>query len=189
MHMLTEEMPKMEKKLKLPESVNARVDGRSLVLTGPRGELKRDLSKMLVVHFSLSGNEITISVSKEGKRGKTMLHTAFAHVNNMVTGVTKGFRYTLEIFHVHFPIRVSVKDDTILINNFLGGKADVSIKKYPDVKVEVKGKQVIVEGLNLETVSQTAARIEQATKKKLRNKDRRVFRDGIYVSERGVMDE
>ena len=43
--------------------------------------------------------------------------------------------------------------------------------------------------MNIETVSQTAARIEQAPARKLRNKDRRVFRDGIYIVKRGVIDE
>ncbi|MBR9681375.1 MAG: 50S ribosomal protein L6 [Candidatus Altiarchaeota archaeon] len=179
----------MEKKIKLPEAVTARVDGRNLVITGSRGELKRDFFKMPTVHFSVSGDELTISDSKEGKRGKTMLNTTVAHANNMIKGVTQGFQYVLDIFHVHFPIRVSVKGDDITINNFLGGKADVSVKKYPDVKVEVKGKQIFVEGSNLETVSQTAARIEQSIKKKLRNKDRRVFRDGLYIVKRGVMNE
>ena len=51
-----------------------------------------------------------------------------------------------------------------------------------DVKVKVQGEDIIVEGLNLENVSQTAANIEQATK--VKNKDPRVFLDGIYVFER-----
>jgi len=152
--MFTREMKKMEKKITLPESVTARVEGRNLVLVGPRGELKRNFSKMPLVHFSTKGKELIISVSKEGKRGKTALHTNYAHANNMITGVTKGFRYILDIFHVHFPIRVSVKGDDIIINNFLGGKADVSVKKYPDVKVEVKGKQIFVEGMNLDIARQ-----------------------------------
>ncbi len=181
----------MEKKVKLPDAVNARVEGKTLVLSGPLGELKRDFSKMPLVHFSVAEKEITISASTEGKRGKAMLHTACAHVNNMVLGVTKGFRYVLDVFNVHFPIRVSIEGDNIKISNFIGGKADVFTKKYPDVKVELQkgGRQIFVEGMNLESVSQTAARIEQSTKKQIRNKDRRVFRDGIYIVKRGVIDE
>ena len=51
-----------------------------------------------------------------------------------------------------------------------------------DVKVEVKGDDIAIEGINLQDVSQTAANIEQATK--IRKKDQRVFLDGIYISEK-----
>ncbi|MDX1813517.1 MAG: 50S ribosomal protein L6, partial [Candidatus Bathyarchaeia archaeon] len=51
-----------------------------------------------------------------------------------------------------------------------------------DVRVKVQSEDIIVEGTNLEDVSQTAANVEQATK--VKNKDPRVFLDGIYVYER-----
>ena len=48
--------------------------------------------------------------------------------------------------------------------------------------MKIEPEDIIVEGVNLEDVSQTAANIEQATR--VRNKDPRVFLDGIYVYER-----
>ncbi|MFB0522514.1 MAG: 50S ribosomal protein L6, partial [Candidatus Bathyarchaeia archaeon] len=51
-----------------------------------------------------------------------------------------------------------------------------------DAKVAVKGEDVIVQGIDVEKVSQTAANIQRATK--VKNKDPRVFLDGIYVYER-----
>jgi large subunit ribosomal protein L6 len=48
--------------------------------------------------------------------------------------------------------------------------------------VKIEPEDIIVEGVNLEDVSQTAANIEQATR--VRKKDPRVFLDGIYVYER-----
>ena len=54
------------------------------------------------------------------------------------------------------------------------------------MKVEVKGKDIIVSGINLEDVSQTAANIEQATR--LTGRDRRIFYDGIYVYEKGLKE-
>jgi large subunit ribosomal protein L6 len=56
------------------------------------------------------------------------------------------------------------------------------VKIIGDVKVKVEGDDIIVQGSNLEDVSQTAANIEQATK--VKKKDPRVFLDGIYVFER-----
>jgi large subunit ribosomal protein L6 len=51
-----------------------------------------------------------------------------------------------------------------------------------DTKVIVKGEDIIVQGINLEDVSQTAANIQNSTK--IRSKDPRVFLDGIYVYEK-----
>ena len=54
----------------------------------------------------------------------------------------------------------------------------------PGVKVEVTKEDVIVKGIDIEAVGQTAANIEQATK--IKEKDLRVFLDGIYIYEKQV---
>jgi large subunit ribosomal protein L6 len=100
----------------------------------------------------------------------------------MITGVEKGFLYKLKIVFSHFPISVKVQDKTVLIENFTGERRSRRAKIIGDVKVKVESEDVTVEGINLEDVSQTAANIEQATK--VKNKDPRVFLDGIYVYER-----
>jgi large subunit ribosomal protein L6 len=100
----------------------------------------------------------------------------------MITGVQKGFSYKLKIVFSHFPISVKVQDKTVMIENFTGERRARRVKVIGDVKVKVESEDVIVEGINLENVSQTAAKIEQATK--VKKKDPRVFLDGIYVYER-----
>ena len=82
----------------------------------------------------------------------------------------------------HFPIAVKVQDKSVLIENFTGERRARKIKIIGEVKVKVEPEDIIVEGVNLEDVSQTAANIEQATR--VRRKDPRVFLDGIYVYER-----
>ena len=69
-----------------------------------------------------------------------------------------------------------------MIENFTGERRPRKIKIIGNVKVKIEPDDIIVEGANLEEVSQTAANIEQATR--VRNKDPRVFLDGIYVYER-----
>jgi large subunit ribosomal protein L6 len=69
-----------------------------------------------------------------------------------------------------------------LIENFTGERRARKVKMLGDVQVKVQSEDIIVQGLNLEDVSQTAANIEQATK--VKKKDPRVFLDGIYVYER-----
>jgi len=100
----------------------------------------------------------------------------------MITGVTKGFTYKLKIVFSHFPISVKVQGDKILIENFTGEKTPRIAKIVGTAKVTVKGDDVIVQGINIEDVGQTAANIEQATK--IKKKDPRIFLDGIYIYER-----
>ncbi|HDR53504.1 MAG TPA: 50S ribosomal protein L6 [archaeon] len=181
----------MEKIVELPQGVNARMDGRCLILAGPLGECRKDFSKMTSTHIAVEDNQIKLACDFSGKKEKMVLHTAEAHVKNMILGVTAGFRFVVDVISVHFPIRVAVVGDEVTISNFIGGKSDVKFKKRSDVKMEVAsgGKQVVLTGTNLESVSLMAARLEQATKKRLRNKDRRVFKDGLYISKRGYMNE
>jgi large subunit ribosomal protein L6 len=69
-----------------------------------------------------------------------------------------------------------------LIENFTGERSPRKAKIAGDVQIKVQSEDVIVQGINLEDVSQTAANIEQATK--VKKKDPRVFLDGIYVYEK-----
>jgi hypothetical protein len=61
-----------------------------------------------------------------------------------------------------------------------------NIKILPSVKVEVKKQEVIVSGIDIEAVGQTAANIEQATR--ITGKDSRVFQDGIYIVEKKLTE-
>ena len=82
----------------------------------------------------------------------------------------------------HFPMKIAVKGDKFIIENFLGEKAPRSAMILAGAKVTIKGNEVFVTGSDLEKVSQTAANIERATK--IRGFDPRVFQDGIYIVEK-----
>jgi large subunit ribosomal protein L6 len=99
----------------------------------------------------------------------------------MITGVTKGYTYKLKVVFSHFPISAKLKEKTVLIENFTGERNPRKAKIIGDVKVKIQGEDVIVQGINLEDVSQTAANVEQATK--VKRKDPRIFLDGLYVYE------
>ena len=102
----------------------------------------------------------------------------------MIKGVTDGFVYQMKVVYSHFPMKVSVKGNELVIENFLGEKHPRKAKLYGDVKVNVKGDTVTVEGINREEVGQTAANIEHATR--VKNRDIRVFQDGIYIVSKGA---
>ena len=84
----------------------------------------------------------------------------------------------MKIVYSHFPITVKVEGKKILIENFQGERASRVSMIRGNTKVDVKGDDVIITGPVLTDVSQTAANIQ--LKSKVKNKDHRVFLDGVY---------
>jgi len=111
----------------------------------------------------------------------------------MITGVTKGFKYKMRFCYAHFPINVTcIKDngkDIVEIRNFLGEKKvrrvqlldGVNYTRTADVKDQIE-----IHGIDIAKVSLSCAQISQTTA--VRNKDIRKFLDGIYVSEKGIVE-
>jgi len=174
-------LPEISKTIQVPDGVEVNVERRKVTVKGAKGTLTRDFS---YVPISLEGDGKTVRVWAEWPRKKeaSLVGTIYSHIQNMITGVEKGFSYKLKIVFSHFPMSVKVQDKTVLIENFTGERRARKVKIIGDVQVKVQSEDVIVEGINLEDVSQTAANIEQATK--VKKKDPRVFLDGIYVFER-----
>jgi len=171
----------VEETVKIPGNVNIQVDGRVVTISGEKGKLIRDFSHApLTIHKE--EKSLRIRTDWPRKKEAAIIGTVSSHIRNMITGVTKGYTHKLKIVFSHFPISVKVKDKEVLIENFTGERSPRRAKIVGDVKVTVKADDVIVQGINLEDVSQTAANIEQATKVKI--KDPRVFLDGLYVYER-----
>jgi large subunit ribosomal protein L6 len=77
---------------------------------------------------------------------------------------------------------VNEKEKKVMIENFTGEKTARVTKIIGDTKVKVSGEEILVQGTKLEDVSQTAANIEIGTK--IKDKDQRVFLDGIYIYEK-----
>jgi large subunit ribosomal protein L6 len=65
------------------------------------------------------------------------------------------------------------------IKNFLGEKKDRIINGIPGVDVKVNGEDVVVTGYDIEKTGQVATNIEKGAK--VRNKDRRIYQDGIFI--------
>jgi large subunit ribosomal protein L6 len=83
----------------------------------------------------------------------------------------------------HFPIKTIVEGNQLVIQNFLGERFPRRADILENVKIEVKGEILILTSIDKEKVGQTAANIERATK--VKNRDIRVFQDGIYIVKRG----
>jgi large subunit ribosomal protein L6 len=167
--------------VEIPEGVEGMLDGRIITIKGEKGELVRDFSHA-PIQILLEGKTVTVQASWPRKKEAALVGTVRSHIQNMIKGVTAGFTYKLKIVFSHFPITVKIQGKTLTIQNFTGERNPRKAKIMGDAKVTVKGDDIIVQGINLEDVSQTAANIQNATK--IRRKDPRVFLDGIYVSEK-----
>lgn len=176
---------KQEKRIKIPEGVEVLLEGKSLRARGPKGEVFRDFSHARRVQILVEGEEIIVRSFMGRSREKALVGTVASHVRNMITGVTKGYRYYLKIVFTHFSPSVSVEGDHVVITRFLGGQDVRKARILRGVKVTVKDRDIIVEGPDLEAVAQTAANIERACR--VKDKDRRVFMDGIYIYKKEVI--
>jgi len=173
-------VPERSETIQVPDDVQLTIDGRRVTAKGAKGMLMRDFSHE-PVQLEIEGKTVKIWVAWPRKKESALVGTIRSHIQNMITGVTKGFTYKLKIVFSHFPISTKVKEKTFLIENFTGERSPRKAKIIGNVQVKIEGEDIIVQGINLEEVSQTAANIEQSTK--VKKKDPRIFLDGLYVFE------
>ena len=173
--------PEISRTVQVPEGVTINLEGKKVTVKGAKGTLKRDFS-FIPISINAEGNTVRVWAEWPRKKEAALIGTIHSHIQNMISGVQKGFTYKIKIVFSHFPISVKVQGQTVLVENFTGERRARKAKILGDVKVKVEAEDVVVQGLNLEDVSQTAANIEQVTK--VKRKDPRIFLDGLYVYER-----
>ncbi|EMR63052.1 hypothetical protein MGN70_014019 [Eutypa lata] len=178
--------------LEIPEGVKVHIKSRNVTVEGPRGKLSKDLSHLAVNFSQPKKDVIGIEIHHGSRKNVATLRTVRTHINNLIIGVTKGFKYKMRYVYAHFPINVNLDKNNetgnfeVEIRNFIGEKLVRRVVMQPGVDVEVSKTQkdeLVLLGNSLENVSQSAADIQQICK--VRNKDIRKFLDGMYVSEKG----
>jgi large subunit ribosomal protein L6 len=168
--------------IQIPDDVQLNLEGRKVTVKGAKGTLTRDFS-FAPLFMKLEGKNVHIWAEWPRKKEASLVGTINSHIQNMITGVTKGFTYKVKIVFSHFPISVKLKDKAILIENFTGERSPRKAKIIGNVQVKILSEDIYVQGMDLEEVSHTAANIEQATK--VKRKDPRIFLDGLYIYEKG----
>ena len=171
----------IEERVEIPKGVKASVQGSEVSVSGKAGQLKRRFEDPKV-RVGVEADEFVVSCQYPRVKEKALVGTYASHIQNMIDGVQGGFEYHLKVVYSHFPMKTTVKGDKFVIDNFLGEKAPRHADIIGATKVTVKGAEVVVSGVDLEQVSQTAANIERACR--IRGFDPRVFQDGIYIVEK-----
>ncbi|QOU21874.1 60S ribosomal protein L9B [Brettanomyces bruxellensis] len=180
--------------IEIPKGVTVYIKSRKVVVKGPKGTLVKDL-KHINVNFKLvNENLIQAHIHNGDRRHVATLRTVRSLITNMITGVTVGFLYKMRFVYAHFPINVSIVEEdgqqVVEIRNFLGDKRLRRVVVPKDVTAvlsKTTKDELQVSGISIEEVSQTCADIHQICL--VRNKDIRKFLDGIFVSQKGHIDE
>ncbi|KAB8240190.1 ribosomal protein L6, alpha-beta domain-containing protein [Aspergillus flavus] len=167
-----------EERLPIPENVKIHIRSRVVTVEGPRGKLVKDLSHIAVTFGRPEKDVISIELHHGARKGVATLRTVRTIINNLIIGVTKGFKYKMRYVYAHFPINVNIEKNAetglydVEIRNFLGEKYVRRITAQPGVEIitspNVKD-ELQLSGNSLENVSQSAADIQQICR--VRNKD------------------
>jgi len=138
----------------IPSGVTANVSGQTIKVKGPKGELSVVLNDN--VEPKLDGNKISFEKKGEEKQDQANWGLARALVNNLVTGVTKGFERKLEINGVGYRAAAQGKN----LNLSLGYSHDVVYQVPDGVAVATpKPTEIVITGIDRQKVGQVAAEI------------------------------
>jgi len=165
--------------VEIPEGVEVKVDESLISVKGAEGENKKkvDIGKLKI---EVKEGKVVIGNEKSTKREKKMMNTIESHVKNMIKGVQEKFVYNLKAVFAHFPFNVEVNGQDIVIKNFLGEKVDRTTTLPSGAEIEVNGQDIVIKSADKEIAGQAAANLEKVTR--IRNKDRRIFQDGIFIT-------
>jgi large subunit ribosomal protein L6 len=143
----------------IPSGVDVTIDGRQVTVTGPKGKLSLEVAEPIEV----SQNDGVVSVTRPNDEGNVRaLHgLSRSLVANMVTGVTEGYRKTLEIVGVGY--RVQARGSNLEFSLGFSHPVTVSPPEGITLRVETPTR-LVVEGIDKQQVGEVAANIRKLRK-------------------------
>jgi len=179
--MSTKQLEKFSTEVEIPENVKVSFKSYMLTVEGPLGKTYKNFRK-IPVDIEINDNMVLLKAQGTRNANYAIMNTARSLIRNLIEGVINGYTIKMKVVFSHFPINVKIDGKQVLIENFQGERAPRVTKIWGETKVVPKGDDVIITGYVLTDVSQTAAEIEN--KSRVKNKDHRVFLDGIYKFEK-----
>jgi large subunit ribosomal protein L6 len=142
------------KPVTIPTGVTLQLEGNSVAVKGPRGELRRSLHPDMQI--ALDKDQFTVARPSEGERHKALHGLTRTLVQNMVEGVSKGFSKTLEIQGVGYKAEAKPYG----VNLIVGYSHPVKYEAPKGIKISVDNNIVVkIEGADKELVGQVAAEL------------------------------
>ena len=178
MHIFTKMKKDFSKEIEIPAGIEVKIDDE-VVIKGPHGENKRKIN-FGKINVKVEKDKIILSYAKATKTEKKMINTLAAHLTNLIKGVSEKFEYKLKICIGHFPFTVKLEGRKAIVKNFLGERMQREIEMPEGAEIEINKDIITVRSINKEIAGQAAANFEAVTR--VRNRDRRIFQDGIYIT-------
>ena len=170
-----------ERQVEIPKGAKVTLSSDTITVEG-NGKKIEKLLDLRSVGLEIGDGKVIVKSVDEKKKSTQTAGTIAAIIKNMVLGTTQEFSYKLKVEHKHFPLKGTVKGDSVEIGNYLGTKSNRYAKIVQGAKVDVKGADITVKSNDKNAAGQTAANIEKASKP-ARLCDRK-FLDGIYIVEK-----
>ncbi len=169
-------------KVEIPNEVELSIENNKVKARGPKGELVHEIKEEFI-KVERKENLLIVSCEKDIDRQKEIAGTHAALIRNMLKGVTEGYTAELVLIYQHFPPSIKLDGNKLIVENFIGERAPRVIEFPADkVKVNVSNNKITIEGIDKYIVGQVAALFEQSVQPK--GKDRRIFKDGLYISKK-----
>lgn len=144
------------KPIDVPSNVEVKINGQHISVKGPKGTLERDFHKDMTV--TLEGNVINVTRPSENKLHKSLHGLTRTLINNMVVGVSEGFKKELEIQGVGYRCAKQGKD---LVMN-LGYSHQVIVPEIDGITIEVPAQnRIVICGPDKQKVGQFAAEVRE----------------------------
>ncbi len=169
-----------KKIIKIPSGVEISMDGKVIKTKGSKGELEMKAGFDVEVKLDNEAKEIQVEKKGRTKQSLAMWGTTRALINNMIIGVSEGFKKQLELEGVGYKMAVSGKK----LNMSLGFSHPVEMEIPEGVNVSIEKNVLSIEGADRQKVGQFAAEVR--SKKKVEPYKGKGFR---YVGELVIRKE
>lgn len=175
-----------EKTVAIPKDCKVTFANDKFTFTGPLGSQDYDVSNLKYT-FEVTETEVVVKCWHANRSKLQLIQTVASHIRNYMKGVTIGFKYTLRSVFRHFPIQITIAKDgkSIIVHSFLGSREErvYPVRGTAKVSLGENKDTYVVQGININDVSQTAASVCSDSLKRKKH-DERVFVDGIYILEK-----
>ena len=144
------------KPIEIPAGVDVKVDGTTVTVKGPKGELTRNVHPNMAV--AVEGNEVIVKRPNDEKENKSLHGLTRTLIHNMVLGVTEGFKKNLEVNGVGYIVQV--QNNKLTMN--LGFSHQVIMDAPEGITIECpSANAIVISGADKQAVGQFAAQVRE----------------------------
>ncbi|MBR4830803.1 MAG: 50S ribosomal protein L6 [Bacilli bacterium] len=145
--------------LTIPTGVTVEVNDNVVTVKGPKGELSLNLVNGLNV--KVEEGSLKVEKTEDNKELEAMYGTTNALINNMITGVSKGYEKSLEIVGVGY--RFQLRGNTLVVSSGKSHTDEITVPSGLTVEV-VSNNEITIKGISKELVGEFAAKVRKVRK-------------------------